>query len=107
MPKLPKGEVAAKSGRYKDKRREGFENGEYVHKLHMKFSDRNRSNCKGYQVRVLALGDGYSKWFGINEYGSWAETKKAAELYREFAFSQLPNLFPSKDTFIKWLMRRA
>ena len=80
--------------------------GVYIHWLHMKFSDYRR-DCRGYQVRISALGNGYSKWFGVNAYGSKAEAYKSAALYREFAMAQLPNPFPTKEQFIMWMIRRS
>lgn len=96
--------------RYKLKGRELAEDdGAYIHWLHMRFSQRRgpRNDCKGYQVRVSALGNGYSKWFGVTAWGSKAEAYKAAVLYREFALSRLPNLFPTKEQFVMWMVKRA
>ncbi len=106
MPKAHRSERKRLAAKYQQRLKDGLEDGNYVYRYRQQRGPTG-ARTNGYCVYISYLGAGYSKWFGANAYGGLAGAKHAAILYREFAIDHLPDLFPSKDKFIKWLMRRG
>src|SRR5262245_2815468 len=87
---------------YQQRLQEGqIADGVYVHELSMqpnrKPHNRRRNACNGFQVRITALGRGYSMWFGVTQYGSRSKARAAAFVYRDFAIANLPRTFPTRE----------